>query len=56
MRTEGYDITYLKDVFDSLYQVDMVLNVIAWALPQLQTIDLIKRIQETENETNNKHN
>lgn len=56
MRTEGYDITYLKDVFDSLYQVDMVLNVIAWALPQLQTIDLIKRIQETENEADNKHN
>nr|DAY04664.1 MAG TPA: hypothetical protein [Caudoviricetes sp.] len=55
IKTAGYDTTYLKDVFDGLCLVDEVLNVIAWALPQLQTIDLIKYNQNRENEADNKH-
>ena len=54
IKTAGYDTTYLKDVFDGLCLVDEVLNVIAWALPQLQTIDLIKYNQNRENEADNK--
>ena len=55
IKTAGYDTAYLKDVFDGLCLVDEVLNVIAWALPQLQTIDLIKYNQNRENEADNKH-
>ena len=55
IKTAGYDTTYLKDVFDGLCLVDEVLNVIAWALPQLQSIDLIKYKQNRENEADNKH-